>query len=81
MLSENVEDFFPQAEGLNKSFIDEYHSLSKFVANLRYKSRSILLQNMMNVWIVLCIGINCFLTFQLSKEPTLFISMSTINIQ
>ena len=69
---------FPQTEDLNKSFIDECYSLLMFVANLGYESRSILLQNMMNVWKVLCIRINSFVTFQLGKEPTLFISMSTI---
>ena len=69
---------FPQTKDFNKSFIGDYYSLSMFVANLGYESRSILLQNMMNVWKVLCIRRNCLLTFQLGKEPTLFISMSTI---
>ena len=41
-------NLFPQPEGLNMSFNDDYHSLSKFVASLGYKSRSILLQNMIN---------------------------------
>ena len=58
---------FPQTEDLNKS-----------KSNLGYKSRSILLHNMMNVWKVLGLRRNCLLTFQLVKEPTLFISMSTI---
>ena len=45
-----------------------YHSISKFVASLGYESRSILLQNMINAWNVLHIGINCLLTFQLRKS-------------
>ena len=69
---------FPQTEDFNKSSIHDYYSLSMFVANHGYESRSIPLQNMMNVWKVLCIRKNCLLTFQLGKELTLFISMSTI---
>ena len=56
------ENHFPQTEDLNKSFIDDYYSLSMFVVNLGYETRSILLQNMMNVCKALCIIRNCLLT-------------------
>ena len=56
------ENHFPQTEDLNKSFIDDCYSLSMFVANLGYETRSILLQNMMNVCKALCIIRNCLLT-------------------